>query len=62
MYLQLQPKLGGVAKVARQAEGRIGSDATPAAHDLIEPGSIDGKQLGQLVDAQVQGAPALPPV
>src|SRR5664280_2011258 len=55
VYLQLQPKFGGGAEITRQAESRIGRDATPSAHDLVEPGGIDGKQLGKLVDRKPRG-------
>src|ERR1019366_524487 len=55
VYLQLQPEFGGGAEVTRQAKGRIGRDAAPSAHDLVEPGGIDGKRLGKLVGAQLQG-------
>jgi len=49
LRLESQPELGRRVEVAGQAQRRVGRDAPPACHDLVDPARIDaeiGKDKG----------------
>jgi hypothetical protein len=52
--LEAEPEFGRGPKVSRQAQGGVGGDSPPAAHDIIEARRRDTQCSGELVHAHAQ--------
>src|SRR5208283_1641675 len=52
--LQADPELGGVAKVAAQAQSGVSGNAALATHKIVNPRSRDMQFLGQPVSRQTE--------
>jgi hypothetical protein len=52
--LEAEPEFGRGPKVSRQAQGGVGGDSPPAAHDIIEARCRGAQRFGKLVHAHAQ--------
>ena len=53
--LQVQPRLGVAAEISREADCRVGSDATPLPNYIVDAGRSQVQRIGERIRRHAEG-------